>query len=124
MRLCEDTKLAGLVLVAACHTDLGCPSEQAAGWYPPSGGAWKWQDIYENAGCNIVLLHSNDDPFIPIKEPRYVAEQLGKYAGGADNGGLQLREFEGESHFFQPSEAIVKAVYDVAKTAGLEQVPH
>mmetsp|Transcript_41496 Transcript_41496/g.60864 ORF Transcript_41496/g.60864 Transcript_41496/m.60864 type:complete len:198 (-) Transcript_41496:392-985(-) len=116
LRLCETTKVAGCVLVAACHTDLGEPSETASGWYPPSGGEWRWDDIRLNAGSNggnIVLLHSKDDPFIPISEPRHVAASLGE--------GVELREFENESHFFRPSEAIVKAVYDVAMTAGLEK---
>lgn len=114
MRLCEDTALAGLVLVAACHTDLGEPSEQAAAWYPPSGGDWKWHDICCNTKGNIVLLHSRDDPFIPISEPRHVASQLG----------VELREFDGQSHFFSPSEAIVQAVYDVAKASGMNQLPN
>lgn len=110
MRLCETTKLAGLVLVAACHSDLGCRSERQAGWYPPSGGDWEWSKIYENAGNgNITLLHSQDDPFIPISEPRFVASSLG--------GNVNLREFEGESHFFYPNESILEAVYDVLEGA-------
>ena len=114
MRLCETTKLAGLVLVAACHTDLGEPSEQQAGYYPPNGGPWNWKNIYENSGNgNIILLHSFDDPFIPMHEPRHVATSLN----------VELREFNDESHFFRPSEAIIQAVYDVfnaSKTCNTE----
>eukprot|EP00957_Ditylum_brightwellii_P169180 12877623-Ditylum_brightwellii.AAC.1 len=50
MRLAETTPVAGLVLVAACHTDLGEPNETRSGWYPPSGGPWLWEDIRTNAG--------------------------------------------------------------------------
>ena len=112
MRLSETTKLAGLVLVAACHTDLGEPSEQQAGYYPPSGGPWKWNDIYKNAGDgNVILLHSFDDPFIPMTEARHVASSLGN---------AELREFDDESHFFKPSETIVQAVYDVLNASNVE----
>uniref|UniRef100_A0A7S2I5I0 AB hydrolase-1 domain-containing protein n=1 Tax=Helicotheca tamesis TaxID=374047 RepID=A0A7S2I5I0_9STRA len=116
MRLAETTHVAGLVLVAACHTDLGEPNETQSGWYPPGGGPWLWDNIRANAGSglgcdvgNIIMLHSLDDPFIPIVEPRHVAGCLGQ--------GTELREFENESHFFHPSEEIVKAVYDVADRA-------
>eukprot|EP01063_Lacrimia_lanifica_P025100 TRINITY_DN3288_c1_g2_i1.p1 TRINITY_DN3288_c1_g2~~TRINITY_DN3288_c1_g2_i1.p1 ORF type:complete len:217 (+),score=69.29 TRINITY_DN3288_c1_g2_i1:63-653(+) len=108
LRLAETTKVAGLVLVAACHTDLGEPNEAQAGWYPPAGGEWQWGSIRANSGPkggNILLLHSLDDPFIPIAEPRHVAQQLA----------VELRESEGHSHFFEPSEKILNAVYDVAE---------
>ena len=34
MRLLETTKLLGLILISACHTDLGKPSEASSGYYP------------------------------------------------------------------------------------------
>ena len=33
MRYCEEHKVRGIVLVAACHTDLGHPSEAISGYY-------------------------------------------------------------------------------------------
>ena len=33
MRLLETTRVLGLVLVSACHTDLGVESEREAGYY-------------------------------------------------------------------------------------------
>ena len=68
MRLLEEHELAGALLVSACHTDLGCASERAAGYYPPSGGPWQWEAIQRNAGGNVCVLHSDDDPFIPLRE--------------------------------------------------------
>ena len=50
MRLLEENKLAGCVLVSACHTDLGDAGERAPGYYPPSGGDWQWDKIRANAG--------------------------------------------------------------------------
>eukprot|EP00978_Attheya_sp_CCMP212_P040857 scaffold227416_cov48-Attheya_sp.AAC.1 len=111
LRLAETIPLAGLVLVAACHTDLGVTNERLSGWYPPSGGEWKWDDIRSNSGNgNILLLHSTDDPFIPISEPRHVAKCLGE-------DGCELREFTDQSHFFYPSEDILHAVNHVLDTA-------
>ena len=107
MRLCETTRVAGLVLIAACHTDLGEPSETQAGYYPPSGGPWQWETIRANTAGNIAILHSDNDPFIPLDEPRHVAAQLR----------VPLREVPGRSHFFSPAEEIVQAVNDVALAA-------
>ncbi|GMI27831.1 hypothetical protein TeGR_g5110 [Tetraparma gracilis] len=91
MRLAETTKVKGLVLVAACHSDLGDAGERVSGWYPPSGGPWQWADIKANAGF-IVQFHSTDDPFINIQEARVVAESLGS----------EFHEFQDRSHFFEP----------------------
>lgn len=109
MRVCEDRKLAGLVLVSACHSDLGEPNERSSGWYPPSGGPWKWQAIRENSNGNIIMLHSTDDPFIPIDEPRHVASSIGC--------NTVLREFHDKSHFFHPCNEIIQAVIDVLEVA-------
>ena len=50
LRLAETHKMYGVVLVSACHTDLGDAGERQAGWYPPSGGAWQWDAMKQNAG--------------------------------------------------------------------------
>merc|ERR1711879_381433 len=76
MRLAEDTKLHGIILVAACHTDLGDGGERASGWYPPSGGEWQWEKIKENCGF-IKQFHSTDDCFIDPSEAQFVAKMLG-----------------------------------------------
>ena len=107
MRLCETARVAGLVLVSACHTDLGEPSETQAGYYPPSGGEWRWDAIRSNSAGNIAILHSDNDPFIPLDEPRHVASQLG----------VSLTVVPGRSHFFKPAEEIVQATNDVLAAA-------
>ena len=56
MRLAETVKLAGLVLVSACHTDLGDAGERAAGYY---SRPWRWADIRANCGF-IAQFHSSD----------------------------------------------------------------
>jgi hypothetical protein len=50
----------GIVLVAPCYTDLGYLSERRAGWYPPSGGPWRWDDIKRNAGFIMQFSSTND----------------------------------------------------------------
>lgn len=72
MRLCEDTQIRGLVLVSACHTDLGIESERQAGYY---SRPWEWDKIKANAGW-ILQYHSDNDPFIPVDEARHVAQHL------------------------------------------------
>ena len=107
MRLLEEHRLAGCVLVSACHTDLGHAGERASGYYPPSGGEWQWSRIKQNAGGNIVVLHSDNDPFIPLPEAQHVASSLG----------VELRLCPGRSHFFSPGEELVDACMAVADAA-------
>ena len=86
------------------------PSEAQAGYYPPSGGEWKWDAIRRNAGArggNIRILHSNDDPFIPLREAKHVAEQLK----------APLHVAVGQRHFFTPYEQIFKETLQVAADA-------
>ena len=58
MRLAETTKVAALVLVSACWTDLGDAGEAAAGYY---ARPWLWDAIRANAPV-ISQFHSDDDP--------------------------------------------------------------
>ena len=107
----EDHQLFGAVLVSACHTDLGDSNERKSGYYPPSGGDWQWEKIRANAGSsggNIRILHSDNDPFIPLSEARHVSASLG----------VELQIAHGRSHFFSPFDGI----YD-ATIAVLDQGP-
>ena len=72
MRLIEETTVLGVVLVSACHTDLGEPNEAASGYY---SRPWLWDKMRQNAEF-IVQFHSDDDCFIPVSEARHVAENL------------------------------------------------
>ena len=115
MRLLEEHKLAGALLVSACHTDLGNAHEAASGYYPPSGGPWQWDAIRANSGGNLCVLHSDDDPFIPLAEAEHVAAQLG---GGGES---VLRVERGRSHFFEAGEDLVQATYALLERAQASQ---
>ena len=93
MRLLENTKLLGAILVAACWTDLGEESERISGYY---SRPWLWDRIKSNAGW-LVQFHSRDDPFIPVEESRHVAASLG----------TEYYEFDGYSHFFEPFDELI-----------------
>ncbi|CAF0840489.1 unnamed protein product [Adineta ricciae] len=72
MRLIEHDKVRGVILVAACHTDLGNEDEKASEYY---NRPWNWEAMRANAEW-IVQLHSPTDKFIPVAEARFVAENL------------------------------------------------
>lgn len=99
MRLAEEEVIGGLVLVAACHSDLGDAGERASGYYPPKGGPWNWANIRRNTGW-IVQLHSTDDPLVPVSEGRVVAEELQS----------RYIELNGRSHFFEPCVELLEAL--------------
>ena len=107
MRLMEEHRLAGCVLVSSCHTDLGDAGERASGYYPPSGGEWQWERMRENARGNIIVLHSDNDPFIPLSEAQHVADSLQ----------VPLTVKPGRSHFFSPGEDLFEAVMAAADAA-------
>ena len=90
MRLLEDSKLLGAVLISACHTDLGDAGERKAGYY---NRPWKWTQITSNAEW-ILQYHSDDDPFIPRAEADHVAWSLQS----------DYTCFSDRSHFFSPSD--------------------
>lgn len=100
MRLMEDTKIFGAVLIAACHTDLGSESEAVSGYYDHP---WLWEKQKENVGeeFGILQLHSADDPFIPIQEAEFVAAHLGS----------DFRRFTDRAHFFSAED--VQDVYEM-----------
>ena len=52
MRLAEQVQVLGIVLVSACHTDLGEPSEAQAGYY---NRPWNWAKIKANVGKFGIL---------------------------------------------------------------------
>jgi len=72
MRFAETYKILGSVLVGACYTDLGMTSEKKSGYYDH---LWNWESIKQNQHW-IVQFASTDDPYIPIKEARFIHESL------------------------------------------------
>ena len=108
--------MLGIVLVAACVTDLGDAGERAsgscdthtlsldsaqlahtltqrcihAGYY---SRPWEWERIRANVSF-VVQFGSDDDPFIPIAEMREVAQQLqSTYHEFTDRGHFQRSKF-------------------------------
>lgn len=72
MRLAEEQVILGSVLVGAYHTDLGMDKEKLSGYFVKP---WKWENIRNNQSW-ITLFASQDDPWIPIDQPRYIHQQL------------------------------------------------
>lgn len=90
MRLLEEVKVRGVVLVAACHTDLGDEHERSSGYY---SRPWLWDKIKSN--CDWILqFHSPDDPFIPTHEADHIAQCLDLVSGES------YFNLPGHSHYF------------------------
>jgi predicted alpha/beta hydrolase family esterase len=39
-------------------------------------GAYDWQTIKRNAGCAVCVM-GDDDPYVPLEQPTYIAQSLG-----------------------------------------------
>lgn len=72
MRYAESNKILGSVLVGTYHTDLGDASEKESGYFDRP---WDWEKIKQNQKF-IIQFASQDDPYIPIEEARFVHEKL------------------------------------------------
>ncbi|KAJ9446045.1 hypothetical protein DIPPA_24023 [Diplonema papillatum] len=82
MRLAEEMPLYGIILVGACHTDLGDANERASNYYPRgSENEWNWESQVANTNF-ISVFASASDPFLPIEEQRHVGERLCKKVDG------------------------------------------
>ena len=68
----EDHQILGFVLVGAYHTDLGMETEKKSGYFDRP---WRWEQQQKNQKW-VTLFASEDDPWIPIEEPRYIHEKL------------------------------------------------
>lgn len=85
MKLAETTKILGSVLVGAYYNDLGIENEKKSGYFDTD---WRWDAIRKNQKF-ISLFASEDDPWIPIDQPRYIHEQLN----------CEYHEFKNQRHF-------------------------
>jgi uncharacterized protein len=88
MRYAEDHEILGSVLVGVAHTDLGEESERISGYFDKP---WDWEKIKNNQKW-IIEFHSTDDPYIPVKEARFVHEKLD----------TEYYEFKDQGHFGNP----------------------
>jgi hypothetical protein len=96
LRYLESHRLFGAILVGVNHTDLGYPEEKEAGWYD---APWQWAKIKQNAGF-ISQFASTDDPFIPIKEQRFIAQKVSAdYHEFTDRGHFMLSDNPKNSQF-------------------------
>lgn len=108
MRLLEELEPAGVILVAAAHTDLGDPSEKESEYF---NRPWDWETIKKRR--NVVMFHSKDDPLIPVEEARYIKEKLGD--------GVDYREFKKKSHFFRKCDELLTAVDEIVAACAKNQ---
>jgi len=85
MRLAEKQRILGSVLVGAYHTDLDMETEKKSGYFDRP---WDWDKIRNNQAW-ITLFASQDDPWIPIEQPRHLHEKLN----------CEYHEFVDQGHF-------------------------
>lgn len=72
MRFAEKYPIFGSVLVGTYYTDLGMEKEKLSGYFDRD---WHWEKIRNNQKwCSIFA--SQDDPWIPVEEARYVHSKL------------------------------------------------
>jgi predicted alpha/beta hydrolase family esterase len=85
MRLAEKQPILGSVLVGAYHTHLNMPKEMQSGYFD---NPWDWSAIRKHQTW-IALFASQDDPWIPIEQPRHIHQMLN----------CEYHEFLNEGHF-------------------------
>jgi predicted alpha/beta hydrolase family esterase len=73
MRLMEEHDVAGCVLVAAYHTDLGDEMERKSGYF---SRPWDYEAMKKHAPW-VLQFHSENDHLVPMSEAKEVAEKLG-----------------------------------------------
>lgn len=104
MRYAEARRVAGMVLVSPCHTDLGDDMEKQSGYF---NEPWLWDAIRRNSP-RISLITSDDDPFIPQGEFDTIAEELAVERVVVPSGG----HFMGRSEFPDVLQAVEKIAAD------------
>lgn len=85
MKLAETHRILDSVLVGAYHTDLNMETEKLSGYFDTP---WNWENIRRNQQWT-ALFASEDDPWIPIDEARYIHQQLN----------CEYHEYKNEGHF-------------------------
>jgi len=104
LRLAEEVRLGGLVLVSAYATDLGDAMERQAGYFTRP---FDWDKIRANCGF-VVQFGSPDDPFLPWDAQCEVAEGLG----------ITITRLDGRGHFMEPTfPELVNAIQARASSA-------
>jgi len=108
LRLAEEHKLLGLILVGAYDDPLGDKNEAASGYF---SRPWRWEKVRENVQ-HIVQIAGGRDQFLPIEVQRRVGVSLGLSAEAGTFIELATRD-----HFMQPPfEELLNAVEAAAKS--------
>jgi predicted alpha/beta hydrolase family esterase len=107
LRYSELYPVKAAVLVSATFTDLGDAYERASGYYPQQDKDGNITNAYDfdsmKANCPTWhQFHSDDDPFIPLRE----AEQIRDGLGLTDT----YHMLPGRSHFFEYFPELVELV--------------
>lgn len=92
LRLAENTKLGGIVVIAAYDDHMGDENEKASGYFD---GKFDWERIRENCGFVIQIAGAKDD-LVPIEIQRRVSRNLGLEPH------LDYIELPDRDHFFSP----------------------
>jgi len=85
LKFLEENKCKLAIIVGAYHSDLGDELEKKSGYFDEP---WKWDQIKNNAK-KIVIFASQDDPYIPVSEPRLIKEKVD----------AEYHEYVDEGHF-------------------------
>lgn len=85
MRLAERQAILGSVLVGTYYSDLGMEKEKLSGYF---ANPWNWASIKKNQKWTIIFA-SQDDPWIPIEEARYIHKKLN----------CEYHEYTNQGHF-------------------------
>ena len=113
LRLLEQQKVLGAIIVSAAHTDLGDENERASGYF---NRPWDWAAIRRNAGIFLHQFHSDDDYLVPVHEGRFIAEKLRavtdeiEFSTLSTYANFTYEELSGRSHFFEPFPEILRVV--------------
>ena len=108
LRYAEKYSVDGIVLVSATYSDLGDSHERASGYYPQQRKNVKGETnpyLFDEMNKNCPLwhqFHSDDDPFIPLREAERIRDGLGL----SDT----YHMLPGRSHFFDYSPELLDAV--------------
>lgn len=85
LKFAQQYPILGSVLVGVYHTDLGIEEEKLSGYFDTP---WHWKTIRENQQWTVIFA-AQDDPWIPIHEPRYIHKQLN----------CEYHEYKNQGHF-------------------------
>lgn len=116
LRYLETEKLLGVIVVGVNHTDLGYEEEKESGYYSEP---WQWKNIKSNAQW-IVQFCSQDDPYIPVKEPRFIHENLdSEYHEYTDRGHFGS-QYKTDKDFPELLEVVARKLRSTEKEANVQ----